>query len=66
MIRKSVEARDWLSAIEPRNVRSVMKRVVEEVTSLDQQVGTLYEEGTKKDQGSGQLIIGLVWALHAV
>ena len=66
MIRKSVEARDWLSAIEPRNVRSVMKRVVEEVTSLDQQVGTLYEEGTKKDQGSGQLIIGLVRALHAV
>ncbi len=53
MIRKSVETRDWLTTIEPRNVRSVMKRVVEEVTTIDQQVGTLYEEGSKKDQGSG-------------
>jgi len=54
MIRKSVETRDWLNTIEPRNVRSVMKRVVEEVTLIDKQVGTLYEEGAKKDQGSGQ------------
>lgn len=56
MIRKSVETRDWLNTIEPRNVRSVMKRVVEEVTLIDKQVGTLYEEGAKKDQGSGQYI----------
>lgn len=56
MIRKSVETRDWLNTIEPRNVRSVMKRVVEEVTLIDKQVGTLYEEGAKKDQGSGQCI----------
>ena len=54
MIRKSVETRDWLNTIEPRNIRSVMKRVVEEVTLIDKQVGTLYEEGAKKDQGSGQ------------
>ena len=54
MIRKSVETRDWLNTIEPRNVRSVMKRVVEEVTLIDRQVATLYEEGAKKDQGSGQ------------
>ena len=31
-----------------------MKRVVEEVTVIDKQVGTLYEDGVKKDQGSGQ------------
>ena len=54
MIRKSVETRDWLNTIEPRNIRSVMKRVVEEVTVIDKQVGTLYEDGVKKDQGSGQ------------
>ena len=54
MIRKSVETRDWLNTIEPRNIRSVMKRVVEEVTVIDKQVGTLYEDGIKKDQGSGQ------------
>ena len=55
MIRKSVETRDWLNTIEPRNVRSVMKRIVEEVTTIDKQVGTLYEEGAKKEQGSGML-----------
>ena len=56
MIRKSVETRDWLNTIEPRNIRSVMKRVVEEVTVIDKQVGTLYEDGSKKDQGSGKSI----------
>ena len=30
MIRKSVETRDWLNTIEPRNVRAVMKRIVED------------------------------------
>ena len=53
MIRKSVETRDWLHTMEPRSVRSVMKRVVEEVTLLYKQVSTLYEDGTKKEQGSG-------------
>jgi hypothetical protein len=56
MICKSVETRDWLNTIEPRNIRSVMKRVVEEVTVIDKQVGTLYEDGVKKDQGSGQFV----------
>ena len=54
MIRKSVETRDWLHTMEPRSVRSVMKRVVEEITLLDKQVATLYEEGIKKEQGSGE------------
>ena len=53
MIRKSVETRDWLHTLEPRSVRSGMKRVVEEVTLLDKQVATLYEDGAKKEQGSG-------------
>ncbi|CAI8052278.1 Vacuolar protein sorting-associated protein 51 homolog [Geodia barretti] len=52
MIRKSVETRDWLHTLEPRSVRSGMKRVVEEVTLLDKQVATLYEDGAKKEQGS--------------
>ena len=52
MIRKSVEARDWLSTVEPRTVRAVMKRVVEDVTVIDDQVGQLYDEGQKKVKSS--------------
>ncbi|XP_070539803.1 vacuolar protein sorting-associated protein 51 homolog isoform X2 [Ptychodera flava] len=52
MLRKSVETRDWLNTIEPRNVRAVMKRVVEDITSIDSQVGFLYEEGTRKAHSS--------------
>jgi len=39
MLKKSVETRDWLHSLEPRTVRAVMKRVVEEITSVDSQVG---------------------------
>ena len=53
MIRKSVETRDWLNTIEPRNVRAVMKRIVEDVTATDAQVGQLYEEGVHKAHSSG-------------
>ncbi|XP_015929560.1 vacuolar protein sorting-associated protein 51 homolog [Parasteatoda tepidariorum] len=52
MLRKSVETRDWLNAIEPRNVRAVMKRVVEDVTSIDTEVGQLYEEGIRHERSS--------------
>ncbi|CAM5154845.1 unnamed protein product [Natator depressus] len=52
MLRKSVETRDWVNTIEPRNVRAVMKRVVEDTTSIDVQVGLLYEEGVRKAQSS--------------
>ena len=58
MIRKSVETRDWLSTIEPRNrrnVRAVMKRVVEDITAIDAEVGSLYEEGSRKAHSSGTL-----------
>ena len=53
MIRKSVETRDWLSTIEPRNVRAVMKRVVEDITAIDAEVGSLYEEGSRKAHSLG-------------
>ncbi|CAK8690046.1 unnamed protein product [Clavelina lepadiformis] len=52
MIRTSIEARDWLKCVEPRQVRAVMRRVVEEITQTDQQVGSLYEEGTRKARSS--------------
>lgn len=52
MIRKSVETRDWLNTIEPRNVRAVMKRIVEDLTSIDLQVGELFEAGVRKEKGS--------------
>ncbi|XP_030075225.1 vacuolar protein sorting-associated protein 51 homolog [Microcaecilia unicolor] len=52
MLRKSVETRDWINTIEPRNVRAVMKRVVEDTTSIDVQVGLLYEEGIRKAHSS--------------
>lgn len=41
MLRKSVETRDWVNTIEPRNVRAVMKRVVEDTTAIDVQVSVL-------------------------
>lgn len=49
MLRKSVETRDWLSTLEPRNVRAVMKRVVEDTTAIDVQV----------------LLSADCWSLHA-
>jgi hypothetical protein len=52
MLRKSVETRDWLNTVEPRTVRAVMKRVVEEATTIDRQVGKLYEEGSRKARSS--------------
>lgn len=39
MLRKSVDARNWVSCAEPRNVRAVMKRVVEDLTQLDANIG---------------------------
>lgn len=44
MLRKSVETRDWLHTIEPRTVRAVMKRVVEDITAIDSTVVLLYED----------------------
>ncbi|KZC08603.1 Protein fat-free like protein [Dufourea novaeangliae] len=44
LLRKSVETRDWLHTIEPRTVRAVMKRVVEDVTVIDSQVAALFDD----------------------
>uniref|UniRef100_A0A8C2KC32 Vacuolar protein sorting-associated protein 51 homolog n=1 Tax=Cyprinus carpio TaxID=7962 RepID=A0A8C2KC32_CYPCA len=52
MLRKSVETRDWVNTIEPRNVRAVMKMLVDDITSIDVQVGLLYEEGVRKAHSS--------------
>ncbi|XP_068146513.1 vacuolar protein sorting-associated protein 51 homolog [Drosophila tropicalis] len=43
MLRKSVETRDWLNCLEPRSVRAVMKRVVEELGGIETVVASLYE-----------------------
>ncbi|KAF7279733.1 vacuolar protein sorting 51 [Rhynchophorus ferrugineus] len=51
MLRKSVETRDWLHTIEPRTVRAVMKRVVEDISAIDATVALLYEDqGTATDE----------------
>lgn len=52
LLRKSVETRDWLNTIEPRNVRAVMKRVIEDITTIDTLVGQLFEEGVRKERSS--------------
>ncbi|XP_012281352.1 vacuolar protein sorting-associated protein 51 homolog [Orussus abietinus] len=45
MLKKSVETRDWLHTIEPRTVRAVMKRVVEDISAVESQVASLYDDG---------------------
>ena len=57
MIRKSVETRDWMNTIEPRNVRSVMKRIVEDLNTIDMQVGTLFEDISRHEVSSGKIIL---------
>ncbi|GJQ75489.1 hypothetical protein Trydic_g17576 [Trypoxylus dichotomus] len=53
MLRKSVETRDWLHTIEPRTVRAVMKRVVEDIAAIDSTVALLYEDqGTATEHSS--------------
>ncbi|CAF1485709.1 unnamed protein product [Adineta steineri] len=44
MLRKSIETRDWLNTVEPRHVRSVMKRIIEDLTQIDKQVMMLYND----------------------
>uniref|UniRef100_A0A914X9U5 Vacuolar protein sorting-associated protein 51 homolog n=1 Tax=Plectus sambesii TaxID=2011161 RepID=A0A914X9U5_9BILA len=52
LLVKSVETRDWMGCAEPRAVRAVMKRVVEDLTAMDARVGQLFEEGSRKDRSS--------------
>lgn len=52
MLRKSVETRDWLNCLEPRSVRAVMKRVVEELSSIESILDNLYLPGTRTSASS--------------
>ncbi|CAG0900241.1 unnamed protein product [Darwinula stevensoni] len=52
MIRKSMETRNWLQSNEPRNVRPVMKRIVEDISAMETHVGALFEEGPRKERSS--------------
>lgn len=45
MLRKSVETRDWINCLEPRSVRAVMKRIVDELTNIDGTLDELFESG---------------------
>ncbi|KAK4474658.1 hypothetical protein MN116_001791 [Schistosoma mekongi] len=47
LLRKSVEARDWLKNLEPRTVRSAVKRVIEDLMLLDHQVSQLFSSSTR-------------------
>ncbi|XP_058463674.1 vacuolar protein sorting-associated protein 51 homolog [Malaya genurostris] len=52
MLRKSVETRDWLNCLEPRSVRAVMKRVVEELSLIDAVLGELYDSNDMRTAAS--------------
>ncbi|XP_052898939.1 vacuolar protein sorting-associated protein 51 homolog isoform X2 [Anopheles moucheti] len=52
MLRKSVETRDWLNCLEPRSVRAVMKRVVEEISAIELVLGELYDSSVAPHGGS--------------
>ncbi|XP_042225309.1 vacuolar protein sorting-associated protein 51 homolog isoform X2 [Homarus americanus] len=52
MLRRSVELKDWLGCGEPRSVRRVMRTVLDEICTMDTQVGALYEEGNRRDRSS--------------
>lgn len=52
MLVKSVDTRDWLSCVEPKSVRAVMKRIVEELTTIDWRLSQFLEEGKRTEKGS--------------
>lgn len=52
MLVKSVETRDWLGCIEPKSVRAVMKRVVEDLTAIDWRLSQFLEEGKRQERSS--------------
>lgn len=52
MMKKSIEARDWLATLEPTAVRSVMRRIVNDLATVDAEVGQLFEEGARTDRSS--------------
>lgn len=52
MLRGCVESRDWLLMVEPRCVRAVVRRVLEQMATVDSSVALLFEEGVRKERGS--------------
>ena len=52
MLRKSVDSRDWESVVEPKGVRAAMKRLLEDLVSMDAQMGQLLEHGLTRGAGS--------------
>jgi vacuolar protein sorting-associated protein 51 len=52
MLRKSVETRDWLNCLEPRSVRAVMKRVVEELGAIELVLNGLYDDQRNRTSAS--------------
>ena len=47
-----MDSRDWLTTTEPRAVRPVIKRILEEITRVDSHAAQLYEEGSRKERSS--------------
>lgn len=52
MIRKSMEARDWLGTTEPRSVRMVIKSLVDDVAAIDLAVSQLFENEPQRPRSS--------------
>lgn len=68
MLRKSVETRDWARCPEPRSVRPVMRRVLEELSAAEP-VASLFDDGQVPPPGSGsrhhaRSSTGVSWADH--
>lgn len=51
ILRKSVESRDWLNCLEPRSVRAIMKRVVEELNAIEIVVSELFKGSNQQHCG---------------
>lgn len=49
LFNRSLVTRDWLNSPEPRNIRGVMKRVVEELTMIDALTGLLFDDGSTRE-----------------
>uniref|UniRef100_A0A914RWK9 Vacuolar protein sorting-associated protein 51 homolog n=1 Tax=Parascaris equorum TaxID=6256 RepID=A0A914RWK9_PAREQ len=52
LLVKSVEARDWLICAEPTTVRAVIKRLIEDLSSLDSLIKPFMGEGTRKERST--------------
>lgn len=50
LIRKCIDAGDWLTTIEPKSVKSIMRTIIDEISNIDFEVGQLFEEGSRTDR----------------